>query len=131
MTGIKPTDWGWQLERNTLFPIPINGEVAPAHMLSVVRCTCKSNCSSSMCSCRKHGLKCVSACGNCHGSECTNIQQVVYDSDLQDTDDNLHSTGINHNNVDMPDFLSENEKLPQPFLSNTQLSDIIGYISTV
>lgn len=62
-----------------------------------------------MYSCRKHGLKCVSACGNCHGSECTNIQQVVHDSDQHDTDDNLHSTGFNRNNVGMSDFLWKND----------------------
>jgi hypothetical protein len=107
--GIKPTDWGWQLERNKLVPIQINGEVAPAHMLSVVRCKCKGNCSSSMCSCRKHGLKCVSACGKCHGSECTNIQQVINDSDLHNTDDNKHLTNNDRNNVGMPDFLWEHD----------------------
>ena len=50
-----------------------------------------------------------SACGNYHCSECTNIQHNVHESDLHDTDDNLHSTVFNRNDVGMPDFLWEND----------------------
>ena len=104
-TGIQPTDWGWQLERNGLVPVKLKGEVAPGHMLTFVRCNCKGNCSSSMCSCRKHGLKCVSACGHCHGTECNNVSEIVIDDNDDDTEINAGSESLSPDNADLPDFL--------------------------
>ena len=88
---INPTDWGWKLQRNMLLPIQIDGEVAPKDILRVVRCKCKSNCSSGLCSCRKHGIQCVSACDNCHGTDCSNIRMDINDD--SDTDSEHDSSG--------------------------------------
>ena len=30
------------------------------------------------CSCRKHGLKCVKACGDCRGENCRNAEETTY-----------------------------------------------------
>ena len=30
-----------------------------------------------LCSCRKNGLKCVTACGDCRGDGCKNAEQIV------------------------------------------------------
>ncbi len=53
-------------------------EPAPEFIIKFIRCKCKlsarSPCSSNVCSCRKHGLKCVSACGDCHGQNCQNSE---------------------------------------------------------
>ena len=42
---------------------------APDDLLKVVRCKCKSTscnqCGTNLCSCRKNGLSCVSACEEC------------------------------------------------------------------
>ena len=108
-SGIKPADWGWECERNKLVPIKISGDIAPDHMLTVVHCNCKSNCSSFICLCRKHGLKCVSACGNCHGSECTNVREVIIDSDIHETDVESHTPCTFSENLDLPDFLWEDD----------------------
>ena len=45
-----------------------------------------------MCTCRKNGLLCVSACGNCHGTNCTNAavnMDVETDSDSEPDPDNV------------------------------------------
>jgi len=34
-----------------------------------VRCQCEKHCVSLLCSLRKNGLKCVTACSHCHGGE--------------------------------------------------------------
>jgi hypothetical protein len=71
-TNIEPTKWGWECNRNSLTPIKVVGDVTPQAVLKFIRCNCHGNCSSSMCSCKKNGLHCVSACGHCHGTDCAN-----------------------------------------------------------
>lgn len=91
-TDIRATKWGWQLHQNSLSPIKSLNDVAPPSILKFVRCSCHGNCSSSMCSCRKNGLLCVSACGNCHGTNCTNAavnMDVETDSDSEPDPDNV------------------------------------------
>jgi hypothetical protein len=34
-------------------------------LLKKVKCCCKAGCDSVWCSCRKHGLMCSAACGDC------------------------------------------------------------------
>ena len=41
-----------------------------------------------MCTCRKNGLPCVSACGDCHGNECLNAETVVVYNDDVTADNN-------------------------------------------
>ena len=69
-------DWGWKMVENKLRPIKVDIEVAPERLLKVVRCKCKSTsknqCRSNVCSCRKHGLQCTSACGEYFGGNCFN-----------------------------------------------------------
>ena len=69
-------DWGWKKVADELQPIQVDIEVAPEKLLKAVRCKCKSTsknqCLSNLCSCRKHGIKCTSACGEFHGEDCLN-----------------------------------------------------------
>ena len=37
----------------------------------------KRPCSTNTCSCKKHGIVCVSACGNCNGIVCENCENEV------------------------------------------------------
>ena len=40
--------------------------------------------------CRKHGLECVAACGNCRGESCTNvIIENIEGDDIDDLDRNV------------------------------------------
>ena len=68
---LDPKQWGWKLEGSVFTPILTDLHAAPDSLLKFVRCKCKllykNSCSTNICSCRKNGLKCVTACGDCHG----------------------------------------------------------------
>jgi len=110
-TDLIPTDWGWKLQGNILVPIQSTGKVAPDHVLRVVRCKCKSNCQSALCSCRKHGLHCVSACSNCHGTDCTNVKMDVADTYGSDSDSepDIPEAFVRDSDTDIPDFLLDDD----------------------
>ena len=59
--------------------VPMQCQPGPPELMKVICCNCKSvqPCSSQLCSCRKNGLKCISACGHCHGVDCHNAEAVV------------------------------------------------------
>ena len=54
--------------------------VAPKDLLEVIRCNCKSGCTSMRCTCRKSGLDCSMACGQCCGI-CPNMSLADYTQD--------------------------------------------------
>jgi len=84
-TSLLPEDWGWQLQGGQLLPVLTDLPPAPPVLLDVIRCKCKADCSTSRCSCRKHGLECSSACSECHGILCSNSTAVeVYDDGVSD-----------------------------------------------
>jgi len=73
---LDPCDWGWRMsEDGELIPIMTDRAVAPDDILNIIRCKCKSSCTSSLCSCKKNGLHCVTACANCHGNSCLNVDK--------------------------------------------------------
>ena len=73
---LDPLEWGWSLSRGTLEPVFTNYDFAPDSLLNFARCKCKTECTSKKCLCRKHGLKCVTAYGDCRG-DCTNSKVLV------------------------------------------------------
>ena len=79
---LDPLQWGWKLDGSKLQPIMTDLEPAPAGLLKFIRCKCKLStanpCGNNTCSCRKHGLKCVTACGDCRGENCKNSEETVY-----------------------------------------------------
>ena len=78
---LDPLQWGWQEVDGKLVPRKTDASAAPDELLNMVRCKCKGGCSSVLCSCRKHGLKCVSTCSHCNGVDCTNTEPAeVYDN---------------------------------------------------
>ena len=70
--ALPPQDWGWKLVDGRLLPVRTDLPAAHASLLEIVKCNCKCDCGSQRCSCRKHGLDCSAACGNCRGQSCTN-----------------------------------------------------------
>ena len=87
---LDPTQWGWKLANSMLTPVLTDLDAAPESLLKFVRCNCKlstrSPCGNNSCSCRKHGLKCVAACGDCRGESCQNAEEIILDA--EDTSDN-------------------------------------------
>ena len=89
---LDPIDWGWRLSNGSYEPIMTDLNPAPDNILRFIRCNCKSlkksPCSTNVCSCRKQGLVCVSACGDCHGVNCQNCENEV-DMENDDEDGNI------------------------------------------
>lgn len=75
-TTTDPATWGWKLEDGVYSPILTTSDIAPENILQFIRCKCKAGCHSNLCSCRKHGLKCVFACKNCRG-DCGNGEVTI------------------------------------------------------
>ena len=61
---------------------------APAHTLNITRRNCSMNTKNpcrKQCRCKRHGIKCMTACGQCQGSKCTNKMEN-YDTDSSKDD---------------------------------------------
>ena len=80
--ALDPRLWGWTLQDNEYSPVQTDKDVAPKNLLKFVRCKCKltsrNPCGTNTCSCRKNGLKCVTACGDCRECGCNNAQEVIF-----------------------------------------------------
>ena len=93
-TNLQPTDWGWKLNQGRYDPIMTDLDAAPGNILKFVRCKCKvsskNTCGTNNCLCRRNGLKCVVACGDCRGQQCNNAEErndeeaELYESDIDD-----------------------------------------------
>ena len=82
---LDPQQWGWTLEEGQLDPTTTDLPAALESLLKIVRCNCKTDCNSRRCTCRKIGLECSVACGECRGTSCSN-SSAVEDEDIDDTD---------------------------------------------
>ena len=98
-SDLDPVQWGWKIDGKVLAPIMTYLNAAPEGLLKFVRCKCKLSsrnpCGNNICSCRKNGLKCVTACGDCHGESCKNVEEIIVDDDDDDDDGNIGSDGEN------------------------------------
>ena len=87
---IKAEDWGRKVKDSKMYPIKTDQAIAPESLLKVIRCNCKSKsklqCTSNLCSCRKHGLTCISSCGESHGELFNNREVQNYCSFLVEAD---------------------------------------------
>lgn len=68
---VDPLEWGWISDERMFTPIKTAIDCAPQDLLKFVRCQCKTGCVTAHCSCKRHGLKCVTACKVCRG-DCEN-----------------------------------------------------------
>ena len=77
--------WGLEMDllQDCLYPNQTDLLPASETLLHSVWCNCKTDCHSRQCSCKKHGLSCSVACGNCRGVSCAN-SVVPSLSDLTD-----------------------------------------------
>ena len=76
--SLNVLEYGWRRGSFGYEPIPSEDPIAPEYLLKVISCNCEGDCSTLRCSCKKQGVKCISACGHCNGNSCTNIA-VTYD----------------------------------------------------
>ena len=98
LSVLVPTDWGWKVEKGALVPITTDKEAGPQNLLNFIRCKCKltskNTCGTNICSCRKNGLFCVPACGDCRGENCNNVAAIDFEDDVDETDDFLDDGNI-------------------------------------
>lgn len=81
--------WGWQITNQQLIPVKMDMPPAPKDLLCVFRCNCKTGCDTRRCTCKKHGLECSPACGECKGFSCSNSPNPS--NDIDESDDELPS----------------------------------------
>ena len=91
---LDPMQWGWKLADTVLTPVLTDLDAAPESLLKFVRCKCelsaRNPCGNNSCSCRKHGLKCVTACGDCRGDSCQTAEEFTLDDeDNVDTNEEI------------------------------------------
>lgn len=81
---MDPTKWGWVISKgqrgDVLKPVRMDQDAAPPSLLKLIKCNCGGKCDRNTCSCRKHGLPCTLACGQCKGITCTNVGTSTPDS---------------------------------------------------
>jgi hypothetical protein len=65
--GLDAEEWGWKIVDGRMIPVQTTQDVAPRELLEFVRCQCKSGCSTKHCGCKKTGIPCTTACGECKG----------------------------------------------------------------
>ena len=80
----NPVDWGWVKSGIGLVPIRMEKAAAPESLIKIIRCNCGGNCKKKTCTCRKNGINCTPACGNCKGITCSNTN--ITSETLEDDD---------------------------------------------
>jgi len=75
--------------------------------MEVICCKCKSDkaCSSKLCVCRKNNLKCIAACGHCHGLDCANADILVADHNDSDSESECEDG----NRTSLPDMMWDDD----------------------
>ena len=81
---MDPDEWGWIRVRNRLEQIITGLPPATEALLKVIRCSGRHDCDTRRCSCKKHGLECSVACGECKGISCT-TSPMMPTEDVDDT----------------------------------------------
>ena len=105
--SLNPLQYGWVKSSHTFEPVGFEGEVAPAALLNFTACNCKTTnpdaaCNSNRCSCKRMGLYCLAACGNCHGVSCQNSKST--DKDDEEPEDTQRGQGAedsDHDDLDI------------------------------
>ena len=82
---MDPLDWGWEVQDQKLLPIMTDEVPAPNTLLQMIHCNCSGGCSSLKCTCKKNGIACSIACGQCQNGHCENMSKAtICDNDEDD-----------------------------------------------
>jgi hypothetical protein len=73
--SLEIQDYRWKLADQGYGPVPSIDPIEPDYLLTFVSCNCEGNYSTLRCYCKKQGVNCFSACGNCSGNSCKNIKK--------------------------------------------------------
>ena len=88
-TATDPLQWGWVVMKGKLVPEMMSSDIAPAGLLKVIRCSCRTECRTRQCPCRNLKLECGEACHNCTDLDtCTNKKDIIHaDDEVTETSD--------------------------------------------
>jgi len=70
--SLNLSECGWTVGDRGYEPVPTLNPRAPEELLQFTSCNCHGDCSNQRCSCKKNGVKCISACGSGKGISCKN-----------------------------------------------------------
>ena len=76
--------WGWAIRDERMVPVMTEMKPAPDYLLDAIHYSCKADCSTRQCSCRKYNLECSSACSECKGLHCSNLTLPEPESDPEE-----------------------------------------------
>ena len=74
--SIDPNMWGWKITDVLMHPCLMDLPCAPEEMLKLICCKCKTGCANMRGTCKKNGLSCTTACGECRGISCENAMHL-------------------------------------------------------
>ena len=80
-------DYGWDIIEGQLNPTMTNNLPAPLSLLELSSCSCKGNCSSNRCKCKKNGFVCTDMCkcvGCINDTNDGDEKDVLAESDLEE-----------------------------------------------
>ena len=79
--AMDTTEWGWELQNNSLVPVMMDTLPAPETLLKIIHCNCSGGCSTPRCTCKRHGLICSRVCGPCQEGHCDNMSEEAVSDD--------------------------------------------------
>lgn len=77
-------NWSWEESSVGFVPVRMSQSAAPESLLRTIKCNCGGRCDKRNCTCRKNGLHCISACGQCQDISCLNALQVETEEENDD-----------------------------------------------
>ena len=91
---LDPLHWSWKQDGACFTQIQTDNDVALEEVMKFIRSNGKSlnkMCNSMLCTCRKYGLICVAACGQCRGEIYENLEEIsVKKQCISSTSDFFH-----------------------------------------
>ncbi len=85
----EPLQFGYYKDTDDqLLPVTTLVLPAPQAIIEMVRCQCKTNCSTLRCSCQRSNLPCTELCLCDVDGECTNDEDSNIMNDDSENDDN-------------------------------------------
>lgn len=87
---LEPEKWGWVRQEGDLHPVRTTLPPAPDEIIQLISCSCKGDCSSAKCSCKKNGITCSALCKTCEGVTCCNSsfeKEVNFNLENDDLDE--------------------------------------------
>ena len=82
----SPVSYGW-VKGETFEPVLSLQPAAPMAMLALLKCHCKTGCSSGRCGCKRNKLNCTDAC-SCGDCENQRTEKLDCISEVDDSNDN-------------------------------------------